>query len=93
MLELTRQSQQQSGGGLPMNLSYGGDTLNSAVYLARQGVSVDYVTALGDDPMSVWLVEQWRDEGVACDLIELYADSVPGMYLIETDEQGERSFY
>ena len=93
MLELTRQSQQQSGGGLPMNLSYGGDTLNSAVYLARQGVSVDYVTALGDDPMSVWLVEQWRDEGVACDLIEFYADSVPGMYLIETDEQGERSFY
>ena len=28
---------------------YGGDTLNTAVYLARLGVGVDYVTALGDD--------------------------------------------
>ena len=32
-----------------MRLSYGGDTLNTATYLARLGVAVDYVTALGDD--------------------------------------------
>lgn len=93
MLELTRQDLPQSTGSLPMNLSYGGDTLNSAVYLARQGITVDFVTALGDDPMSAWLVEQWRAEGVGCDLIEYESNGVPGMYLIETDEAGERSFY
>ena len=61
MLELTRQTADQGGGILPMNLAYGGDTLNSSVYLARQGVAVDYVTALGDDPMSAWMVKQWRE--------------------------------
>lgn len=93
MLELTRQTAVQVGRSLPMNLSYGGDTLNSAVYLARQGVAVDYVTALGDDPMSKWMVEQWGGEGVGCDLIDFQRSAVPGMYLIETDDQGERSFY
>jgi 2-dehydro-3-deoxygluconokinase len=93
MLELTPQSAEQVGRSLPMSLSYGGDTLNCAVYLARQGITVDYVTALGDDPMSAWMVEQWRGEGVGCDLIDCQPNSLPGLYLIETDEQGERSFY
>lgn len=93
MLELTPQKGSQGGRCLSMNMSYGGDTLNSAVYLGRQGIAVDYVTALGDDPMSAWMVEQWRSEGVGCDLIEYQPDAVPGMYLVETDEQGERSFY
>lgn len=94
MLELTPQSRGHSSErSLPMNLSYGGDTLNAAVYLARQGIAVEYVTALGDDPMSAWMVEQWRDEGVGCDLVQYYANAVPGMYLIDTDDRGERSFY
>jgi 2-dehydro-3-deoxygluconokinase len=93
MLELTRQPSAESGRSLPMNLSYGGDTLNCALYLARQGIAVDYVTALGDDPMSSWMVEQWRGEGIGCELIEYQPDSVPGLYLIETDDEGERSFY
>ena len=93
MLELTRQPTAPVGRSLPMNMSYGGDTLNSAVYLARQGAVVDYVTALGDDPMSSWMMEQWRGEGVRCDLVDCHKNAVPGMYLVETDDQGERSFY
>ena len=38
----------RQGGGL-FARGYGGDTLNTAVYLARLGVEVDYLTALGDD--------------------------------------------
>lgn len=93
MLELSRQSTGDTSDGIPMNLSYGGDTLSSAVYLARLGVPADYITALGDDPMSKRMVEQWRREGVGCDLVEYFPASVPGMYLIETDDMGERSFY
>ncbi len=92
MLELTRNGAQQ-GSSLPMNLSYGGDTLNAAVYMARQGVAVDYITALGDDPMSAWMVDQWRAEGVGCDFIEIQSNAVPGIYLVETDNHGERSFF
>ena len=50
MIELS-----QAGDGL-LQRGWGGDTLNTAVYLARLGVAVDYVTALGDDP--------WSDEMV-----------------------------
>lgn len=93
MLELTRSSSEQLGSSLPMNLSYGGDTLNAAVYLARQGVLVDYVTALGDDSLSAWMTDQWRAEGVGCDLVRYASGAVPGLYLIETDDSGERSFH
>lgn len=93
MLELSRQSSEPQDSAQSMRLSYGGDTLNSAIYLARQGIEVDYVTSLGDDPMSSWMVEQWSKEGVGCSLIDYQSDAVPGMYLIETDDSGERSFY
>ncbi|MGV6876309.1 hypothetical protein ACUSIJ_27000 [Pseudochelatococcus sp. B33] len=36
-----------STGGKAFELSFGGDTLNTAVYLAPLGIPVDYVTALG----------------------------------------------
>ena len=43
---------------------YGGDTLNTAVYLTRLGVGVDYITALGDDSLSDEMIAGWAAEGV-----------------------------
>lgn len=74
-------------------IGYGGDTLNVATYLARQGIDVEYVTMLGDDPLSDWMVEQWRGNGVGCDLVRREERGLPGMYWINVDESGERSFY
>ncbi len=91
MLELSRRPAADSGENL-MALSYGGDTLNTAVYLSRLGISADYLTALGDDNMSSWMIEQWLKEGVGCGLVERYDNSSPGLYMIELDEHGERSF-
>jgi len=83
-----------SGGDLSaMALSYGGDTLNTAIYLARLSVPVDYVTALGDDPYSDWMLEQWRAEGVGTDLVVRVVGRLPGLYAIRTDERGERKFF
>ena len=45
-------------------LGYGGDTLNSAVHLARLGQRVAFVTALGTDPFSESLRRDWADEGL-----------------------------
>ena len=42
--------------------------------------------------MSDWLLEQWQDEGIDCSLVTRMADSVPGMYMIYVDDEGERSF-
>jgi 2-dehydro-3-deoxygluconokinase len=92
MLELSHRAGSSFANSLQTELSYGGDTLNTAVYLARLGIDVDYVTALGDDCMSQWMIEQWQREGVGCSLIPCRESRVPGMYMIRTDSQGERSF-
>ena len=92
MLEVSSLSNDDAQQSLPCSLSFGGDTLNTAVYLARLGVEVDYVTGLGDDSMSSWMLSQWRAEGVGCNLIARFANSVPGLYMIQLDEKGERSF-
>lgn len=92
MLELSRAEDARDTRALPMNMNYGGDTLNTSIYLSRQGVSTRYVTALGDDLMSDWLLEEWQGEGIDCDLVVRMPNSVPGMYMINVAEDGERSF-
>jgi 2-dehydro-3-deoxygluconokinase len=74
-------------------LSYGGDTFNTAVYLARAGCAVGYATALGDDPYSAGILEITAKEGINADLIAILPGRMPGLYLIETDRRGERSFW
>ena len=74
------------------SLAYGGDTFNTAVYLARAGVPVAYATALGDDPYSDGAVALTAAEGVATDLILRVPGRTIGVYLIDTDPSGERRF-
>lgn len=92
MLELTRANQVVEGIKNPMAMNYGGDTINTSIYLARKGIAVSYLTGLGDDITSDWLLEEWAAEGVDCSLVSRMPNSVPGMYMINVDEQGERSF-
>jgi 2-dehydro-3-deoxygluconokinase len=72
--------------------AFGGDTLNTAIYLARLGVQVDYITALGDDPWSDEMVCAWRAEGVGTSQVRRLQNSLPGLYIIQTDPAGERRF-
>ena len=72
---------------------YGGDTLNTAIYLARLGADADYVTALGDDPMSEEMIAGWAAEGVGTRQVMRLPGKLPGIYLIRTDEAGERRFF
>lgn len=79
-----------------MRQTYGGDTLNTAVYLARcgraAGLQVDYATALGDDGLSSGMLERWQAEGLATGLVRRLPGKLPGLYLIEVDGHGERRF-
>jgi 2-dehydro-3-deoxygluconokinase len=70
----------------------GGDTFNTAVYLARAGITVGYASALGDDRYSNDILAMAGAEGVATDLVLRVPGRLPGLYLIETDAAGERSF-
>lgn len=91
MLELSL-NDAVAGTTIPSSMSYGGDTLNTAVYLSRLDTSVDYLTALGSDALSDWMIGRWESEGVGCSSVERFSESPPGLYVIQTDEQGERSF-
>lgn len=92
MLELTHAGIVSAGEARPMSLSYGGDTINTSIYLSRNDIAVSYITGLGDDIMSDWLLEEWTREGVDCSLVTRMSNSVPGMYMINVDENAERSF-
>lgn len=78
-----------------MQQSYGGDTFNTAVYLARVGgdaFAVHYATALGDDNLSAELARRWVLDGLELDLVRRLPGRLPGLYQIEVDAQGERRF-
>ncbi len=75
-----------------LTMGFGGDTLNTAVYLARLGTPVDYVTALGDDTISEDMIAAWAAEGVGTGHVLRVPNRLPGLYLIETDASGERRF-
>ena len=92
MLELSRRPSIGAPDDGNTTLSYGGDTLNTAVYLSRLGLSVTYVTALGDDPLSSDMIERWQQENIDCSLVDRHEGAVPGLYFIDTDASGERSF-
>jgi len=69
-----------------------GDSFNTAVYLARKGVAVQYLTALGDDAFSDAIVAQLREEGIDDSRVRRVAGRHPGLYVIDNDEAGERRF-
>lgn len=82
--------------GEPLRRTFGGDTLNTALYLARlgrnRGIDVSYATGLGEDKLSVEMKRAWNDEYIDTSLIETVSDKQPGLYLVETDVNGERTF-
>lgn len=83
--------------GSDMSRGFGGDTLNTAVYIARQvspqALRVDYVTALGKDSFSNEMIAAWHSEALHTDLIQRLDNKLPGLYVIETDPSGERTFW
>jgi 2-dehydro-3-deoxygluconokinase len=91
MIEL-KQAKDGLNGGL-YSRGFGGDTLNTAVYLARLGVGVDYITALGDDSLSDEMIAGWAAEGVGTKRVARLRGKLPGIYMIQTDEEGERRFF
>lgn len=75
-----------------LTMHYGGDTLNTAIHLARLGCDVAFATAVGRDADSDALVEAWKGEGLDTSLVARHPSRTVGRYRIAVDEQGERSF-
>lgn len=75
-------------------MGFAGDTFNTAWYVRRclaGDWAVDYVTALGTDPLSGRMAAFMADAGIGTDHVARLAGRTPGLYMIELVE-GERSF-
>jgi len=82
--------------GATMRQSFGGDTLNTALYLARlagEAYRVSYATAIGaDDPYSKEMIAGWESEGIDTRFVTRRTGELPGLYTIHVDASGERYF-
>lgn len=77
------------------HLGFAGDVFNMAYYFAQtahEDMTVDMVTALGRDPYSQKMIKSWSSLGVRGHMTRFIDDKLPGLYLVETDEHGERDF-
>jgi 2-dehydro-3-deoxygluconokinase len=81
VVELTR------GGDGRFALQSGGDTFNTAIYLARAGLPTAFATALSDDPYSQAIIALAEAEGIGTDLILRSAGRLPALSLIDNDAQ------
>lgn len=75
--------------------SFAGDVYNTAVYakrLAPAGQGVEFVSAIGDDPASAVMKAAWLSEGVGAAHVAVVSEHAPGLYAIDTDDEGERQF-
>jgi 2-dehydro-3-deoxygluconokinase len=74
---------------------FAGDAYNTAVYLKRSdpGLDVQFATVTGSDPLSRAMRQAWAGEGVGDALAATDPGGRPGLYMIELDARGERSFH
>ncbi|WP_417880523.1 sugar kinase [Vibrio sp.] len=78
-----------------MKQSFGGDTLNTAIYLQRMSeerIKTYYVTAVGNDNLSRMMLQHWSDEGLDTSCVAIDNQHTTGLYMIQVDNEGERSF-
>jgi len=72
-----------------------GDVYNTAVYLKRlagETAQVSFLTALGNDALSQRMLTTFQNEEINTDSIRTIDGGTPGLYMIHTDDEGERSF-
>ena len=84
-----------AGGDGTANISFAGDTLNTAIYLKRaigEAAEVAFISSVGSDTFSDRMIDFIASEDISTTNIARHRDRLPGLYAISTDDTGERSF-
>ena len=95
MIELNGDITSLGNSSSNMLINFGGDTYNSAVYFSRlsnKEIQTFYTTALGKDSFSKKMIKRFKNENIRCDYIRTDGKTPPGLYSIEINEKGDRSF-
>jgi 2-dehydro-3-deoxygluconokinase len=74
--------------------AFAGDAYNAAVHLKRSAPNIDvlFVSATGVDGLSDDMRQAWSAEGIDDSAAVAIGGLSPGLYMIETNAAGERSF-
>lgn len=74
--------------------SFAGDVINFAVYLKRLDASscVHFLSATGHDELSGQMRAFLSSESIDSELVAYSPDKTVGLYMIHTDDDGERTF-
>ncbi len=80
--------------GSVMRRSYAGDVYNTAVYLkyASPATPVSIMTGVGDDAFSQEMLDTFQRHRLGIERVAINPNRVPGIYAVQTDDAGERSF-
>src|SRR5512143_118765 len=81
-------NQTGEGEGRLYRQGFGGDTSNFAISAARQGASVGYVSAVGDDVYGRMLRALWLREAVDQTHVATDALAYTAIYFVNHDEAG-----
>ncbi len=95
MIELNGDISSLENKSSKIQVNFGGDTYNSAIYfsrLANNKTNTFYSTALGNDSFSRKMILRFKNEKIKCDYVRTDGENPPGLYSIEINEVGERSF-
>lgn len=87
MLEFNQQPPAPDGRVLYLE-GHGGDTSNAAVAAARQGASVGYVSAVGEDGPGESFRRMWAAEGVDAATVRRDPDAPTAVYFVTHDGRG-----
>ena len=75
--------------------SFAGDVFNTGIYIKRcvkEQANVKFLTAIGNDQNSNEMLAMMAKESLDCSLVYRSASAQMGLYLINVDSEGERSF-
>ncbi|MDM0074013.1 sugar kinase [Variovorax sp. J2P1-59] len=87
-------NQTGEGGGRSYLQGFGGDTSNAAIAAARQGASVGYLSAVGDDVYGRMLRDLWEREGVEHGGVATNPQGFTAVYFVNHDAKGHHfSFF
>ena len=72
-----------------ITISFGGVGRNIAYNLAKLGVNVVFITALGDDTLGKDLLNHCKDSGINTDYVRIISDSSSSMYIYINNCHGD----
>jgi len=75
--------------------SFAGDVFNTGIYIKRcvkEHANVNFLTAIGKDENSNEMLAMMEGESLATNLVYQSNSAQMGLYLINVDDEGERSF-